>query len=415
MRVSTLSIGDELTHGSTLDRHAGWLAMRFDELGCSLVEHRTVGDDQASIVEALRALAGRSELVVATGGLGPTTDDLTREALAEALDEPLVIDEAALEQLTERYVRRGRELTESNRRQAQRPQGGRSLPNGNGTAPGIEARLGDCRVVLLPGPPHEMHPMFEAFVADTIARDTTREPTIAVHGYGLPESRAGELLDTLADRDAEPRVGIKVSWSVLSAHVRGTGVEPVASEIERRWHPYAYGRGEDTLESVVGGLLSERSATIATAESCTGGLIGGRITEVAGSSGWYDGGVVTYSNACKERLLGVPAPLIERCGAVSEEVAVVMAMEAARRFDASYALSTTGIAGPGGGTESKPVGTVWIGACDATGGQPKAWATRFEFPGDRVWVRDRTVKSALQILRLHLLNETAPLLWEHSA
>ena len=412
MRVTTLSIGDELTHGAILDRHGGWFAGRFDELGCDLVEHRTVGDDRALIASSLKALAATSDLLIATGGLGPTTDDLTREALADALGEPLVLDAEALAALEERSAARGRVLSDNNRRQAQRPEQARCLANANGTAPGLEARLGDCRIVILPGPPHEMQPMFEAVVASGIEPAADHEPTIDIHGYGLPESRAAELLGPLLDRDRKPLVGIKVSWSILTASVRGSGVEAVAEEIERLWHPLAYGRGESTLEGVVGGLLQQRGATIATAESCTGGLLGGRITEVPGSSDWYGGGVVTYSNACKHQLLGVPTELLERHGAVSEQVAVVMAMETARRFDADYALSTTGIAGPGGGSDRKPVGTVWIGGCDTTGELPHAWARRFVFPGDRTWVRDRTVKSALQMLRLRILGIDAPLLWE---
>ncbi|MDG2031770.1 MAG: CinA family nicotinamide mononucleotide deamidase-related protein [Phycisphaerales bacterium] len=412
MRVTTLSIGDELTHGAILDRHGGWFAGRFDALGCDLVEHRMVGDDRDLIAASIRELAASSDLLVVTGGLGPTADDLTREALADALGESLVLDPEALAALEDRFASRGRVLSESNRRQAHRPEHARSLPNANGTAPGLEARLGDSRIVVLPGPPHEMHPMFESVIASGIEPSADHEATIDINGYGLPESRAAERLGPLLERDRDPLVGIKVSWSILTASVRGTGVEAVARAIERHWHPLAYGRGATTLEEVVGGLLEQQGSTIATAESCTGGLLGGRITEVPGSSGWYGGGVVTYSNECKQQLLGVPAELLERHGAVSEQVAVVMAMEAARRFGADYALSTTGIAGPGGGGEHKPVGTVWIGGCDTTGDHPNAWARRFVFPGDRTWVRDRTVKSALQMLRLHILGFESPLLWE---
>ncbi|MCH2144728.1 MAG: CinA family nicotinamide mononucleotide deamidase-related protein [Phycisphaerales bacterium] len=415
MRVSTLSIGDELTTGATVDRHAAWLATRCAALGLRFEEHRTVDDDRHRITRALRELAARSDLLVATGGLGPTLDDVTREALADALGEELVIDEAALTRLEARYAARGRVPGERNRRQVLRPVGGRCLPNDNGTAPGLEAVLDDCRVVVLPGPPHEMHPMFETHVADTLDSKGDAEVPVTINAYGLAESSAGDLLGELAARDASPLVGIRVSWSILAATIRGSGIEPVARQVEERWRPFAYGRDEQTLQEVVGGMLGARGATIATAESCTGGLIGGRITEVAGSSGWYGGGVVTYSNECKERLLGVPSELLERRGAVSEEVAVVMAMEAARRFGADYALSTTGIAGPGGGSEEKPVGTVWIGVCDTTAGHPRAWARRFRFPGDRTWVRDRTVKSALQMLRLHMLDASVPLIWEETS
>jgi len=415
MRVTTLSIGDELIRGAILDRHAGWFADRFESLGCRLVEHRTVGDDRAGIARSFRELAAMSDLLVATGGLGPTTDDLTRDALAEALGDVLVTDDAAMKRLEANAAARGRNLTESNRRQALRPTRARCLSNSNGTAPGLEVELDGCRILVLPGPPHEMHPMFEANVVAGLDIDPGREEGITINAFGLPESRAGELLGPILDRDRDPLVGIKVSRSVLDASVRGRGVEPVAGEIERLWHPFAFGRGESTLQSVVGELLAARGMTVATAESCTGGLIGGRLTEVAGSSSWYLGGAVTYADEAKHRQLGVPMSLIESHGAVSEEVAVLMALECARRFGADCALSTTGIAGPGGGSEEKPVGTVWIGLCIANGQRPLAFAKRFVFPGDRDWVRDRTVKSALQMLRLRLLDEETGLLWEVDA
>ena len=303
-------------------------------------------------------------------------------------------------------------MSESNRRQAFRPASGTALANSNGTAPGIDARLGDARIVLLPGPPHEMQSMFKEWVEPTLEQVDITGHRALIKAYGLGESNACEKLGSITDRDALPQVGTRVSESILSAFVKGRGAPEVAREIERRWWPYAFGTGSDTLESVLGELLHARSGTLATAESCTGGLLGGRVTGVAGSSAWYRGGVVTYTNELKSELLGVPGALIERMGAVSEQVAVVMAMEAARRFGASFALSSTGIAGPGGGTEQKPVGTVWIGACDASGERPHAWAKCFHFPGERERVRDRTVKSALQMLRLHVLSEEAPLLWE---
>lgn len=411
MRVTTLSIGDELTHGAVEDRHAGWFAARLDALGSPVLEHRTVGDDPVRITRAIRELAAESDLLLATGGLGPTADDLTRDALAEALGEGLVTDQAALETLEARYAARGRTLSEGNRRQALRPESARCLENPEGTAPGLESTLEGCRIVVLPGPPHEMHPMFEREVGSRMSPPAGFEETIDIHAYGLAESRAAERLGSILDRDRTPLVGLKVSWSVLTASIRGAGSEAVAAEIEAAWSPWAWGRGETSLEGVVGGLLTERGATLATAESCTGGLIGGRATAVAGSSGWYVGGAVTYANEAKSRQLGVPTELIAAHGAVSEPVALVMALEAARRFEADYAVATTGIAGPGGGTEEKPVGTVWIGLCDTTGDQPMMTAHRFHFPGDRDWVRDRTVKSAFQLLRLRLLDVDAPLLW----
>lgn len=415
MRVATLSIGDELLNGWTLDRNGAWLASRCESRGAEVLTHRVVRDDRVVIAQAICELALGCDMLIATGGLGPTEDDQTREGLADALGDELVEDEQAHATLAAKLATRGRTVGTANRRQVRRPASACMIANPAGTAPAIDAQLGDCRVVCLPGPPHEMRAVFDAELAGSVGAGQREDASAIVEATGLSESRASELLGELGARDAAPIIGTTVSASVLRARIRGVGAAACADEVEKRWAPYAYARGHlecSSLAAWIVDALAERKTTIATAESCTGGLIGGALTDVPGSSAVYGGGVVTYSNALKTALLGVDSAVLERLGAVSEPVAVVMAMEAARRMGADYALSATGIAGPDGGTNEKPSGTVWIGLSDASGAMPQAFARCFHFPGTRTEVRRRTVLSALQLFRFHLIGVDARLLWE---
>ena len=410
MRVSSLAIGDELLDGRANDAHGHWLSERLLAQGCQHTEHLVLPDELPVIAEAVRRMADVSDMLIVTGGLGPTSDDLTREALADACRCELVEDAPARRILEERFASRGRTLGPGNLRQAQRPANGSCLPNHHGTAPGIKVDLENAVVLALPGPPHEMHSMFDQEVLPLL-EGVPRE-TCSVQSFGIAESDAADRLGSLADRDRVPVVCFKVSDSVVRADIHGPGATQVAEQVTEAWRPFAFGGLEQTLPSVVVSQLTERRATIATAESCTGGLIGAALTSVSGSSSCFVGGMLTYSNELKQSLLGVQSELIERSGAVSRDVALVMAMESARRLGTTFSLATTGIAGPGGGTAEKPVGTVWIGLCDTAGLQPLVIARQFRFPGNRDQVRDRTVKAALQILRLHLLGCEDRLLWE---
>ena len=410
MRVSSLAIGDELLDGRANDAHGHWLSERLISQGCLHAEHQVLPDDLSAIAAAIRRMAGSSDLLIVTGGLGPTSDDLTREALATACQCELIEDGPARRTLEERFASRGRSVGTGNLRQAQRPADGCCLSNHHGTAPGIKVELEGAVVLALPGPPHEMHSMFDQEVLPLL-QGVPRE-SCSVQSFGIAESDAADRLGSLADRDRVPVICFKVSDSVVRADVHGPGAKQVADQVTEAWRPFAFGGRNETLPSVVVAELIERRATIATAESCTGGLIGAALTSVSGSSSCFIGGMLTYSNELKQSLLGVPEKLIERSGAVSRDVALVMAMESARRMGATFSLATTGIAGPGGGTAEKPVGTVWIGLCNAGGPQPLVLARQFRFPGTRDQVRDRTVKAALQILRLHLLGCEDRLLWE---
>lgn len=414
MRVATLAIGDELLDGRAVDAHGSWLSNELDALGCDHLEHRVLPDDRDTIARAISEMSTGVDLLLCTGGLGPTPDDVSREGLAQAMGEELHEDVDAAKALCARFEASGRTPGPGNLRQALRPTSASLIDNPDGTAPGIDARVNDARIVLLPGPPHEMKAMFASMIAPSLAKEALIRGRATVQAYGLSESRAAELVGSLAERDRDPVVGFKVTDSIVQADLMGDGAARVAKEIEQAWQPYAFGGPDASLAGALGALLVERKATIVTAESCTGGLLGGALSSVPGSSSYFMGGVTTYSNECKTAMLGVPEGLLDDNGAVSEQAALIMALEAARRLGAKFALSTTGIAGPDGGTSEKPVGTVFIGLCDASGSHPIIFARCFRFPGDRDRVRDRTVKSALQMLRLHMLGEEAQLLWEHA-
>lgn len=421
-RAAVLAIGDELVLGAVSDRHARWLASRLVDMGATVVEHRTVGDDTAAIVSALRAFVACADVVLVTGGLGPTDDDLTREALSEVLGQPLVQDAEAAVALRQRYESRKVPMPSMNWKQATRPEGASCIANPHGTAPGLRADHAGTRVYAMPGPPREMHPMWDTVVGPEIralvdARGGVQVRTHAIHSCGLPESVAAERIRAWMVRGSNPVMGTTASGAVVSARIRAEGpdaqaaLDRAAAAVRTAWAPFAFGEGGTTLEAAVGAALQSQGARVAVAESCTGGLIGGALTSVAGSSAWFRGGIVAYENEVKVAALGVPAALIEREGAVSEHVARAMARGAAHRIDARWAVATTGVAGPGGGTEAKPVGTVWVAVHDRMTGAEDV--RQFRFTGDRAAVRERTVSLALQMLRLAIEGTPAPsLLWE---
>jgi nicotinamide-nucleotide amidase len=418
MKAAILSIGDELVLGQTQDTNARWLAQRLASVGVPCVQFRVVPDALDAQASALRELAGTADLVVVTGGLGPTDDDLTREALRMAMGDasPLVHDAEAAESLHRWFRDRGRVMPEINARQAQRPAGARCLANDFGTAPGLHATVGAARVFCLPGPPREMQPMFERFISPVLPR--LAMATGVVHAFGQGESFLAERLGERMRRDRNPLVGTTASGAVVSARVRGTGdaADPAAMEteladIERIWAPYAFGRGDVTLAGAVGHELRGRGLTLALAESCTGGLAGSMVTAEPGSSAWFRGGVMCYANEAKRDLCGVRQASLDAHGAVSETVAIELADGVRSRLAADWAASITGIAGPAGGSQSKPVGTVFIGVS----GPGFSRARRFHFPGERASIRDRAARGALALVRLAIRSPSdfaVPFIWE---
>ncbi|MFN0131809.1 MAG: CinA family nicotinamide mononucleotide deamidase-related protein [Phycisphaerales bacterium] len=428
-RAAILSIGDELTLGQTLDTNSRYLSQQLVDRGIIPACHLTIPDDRAAIVRALRDLAQSADLILITGGLGPTADDLTRHALADALGEPLVEDAESLDAIVRRYRAAGRDMPPINRVQALRPSSAQAIPNPHGTAPGLRAQLPAHEPALcashaheprrvdvfcLPGPPHEMKPMFESAVVPRLV-PVTIVRTRAVHTFGIGESDLAARLGDLMARDRHPTVGTTASRGVVSCRIRAERaactesaceseldreIEATAERVRALASPYVFGEGEETLPGAVVGLLRARGERLAVAESCTGGLLGEMLTRVPGSSAAFVGGWITYSNERKSADLGVPTGVLERVGAVSREVAEAMAAGARARAGVEHALAITGIAGPEGGSADKPVGTVWIArACEM-----EVETRRFVFTGmPREVVRELSAMSALGMLRLALV------------
>ncbi len=421
-RVAILSVGDELILGQIEDSNASFLARELQRIGCMPGERRTIADDRAALAQALRELVAGNDAVIITGGLGPTLDDITREALLDVIDcgKELQTDPAGVAHLHAWFHARGRTMAPSNLRQALRPPSARLLANPNGTAPGLIATFAACHIFCLPGPPSEMRPMFSASVAPVLFDAQSVVLTAALHTIGLGESALASQLDELMDRTRDVLVGTTASDGVVTIRVRATGtpdharaaLEDSIRTVRERVGDIVFGRDDETLASSVGSLMVSRSLTLATAESCTGGMIGALVTDVAGSSAWYRGGFIPYENARKEADLSVPAHTINTHGAVSHETAIELARGALTRTGADYALATTGIAGPSGGSAHKPVGTVFI-ALAMRGGD--VISRRFVFPGNRAAVRARAARMALACARVALLDDPSRvLLWSEA-
>ncbi len=420
MDAVIISIGTELTTGQNIDTNTAWLSAELTKRGATVVAHQTVGDDVGRIQAVIQQALDQAQLVILTGGLGPTPDDLTREALAQAIDQPLEECAEALAQIRSLFERWQRPMPESNRVQALIPRGCQEVPNERGTAPGIHCCREETHLFALPGVPAEMEAMFSSSVdpllGEALGDLGTREAQLRC--FGISEAKVGELLGDLMVRDRNPLVGITASAAVISVRVLGRGVDPTklerlvaadAGEIRRRLGRAVFGEGDTSLEEAVGGLLTARRLTIATAESCTGGLLAKRLTDVPGSSAYFLRGLVTYSNESKEQLLNVPRELIAEQGAVSEQVAKAMASGCRTSAGSDFALSVTGIAGPSGGSRptaggqpsAKPVGLVYFGMAYAGGVRAKR--VLFGEHLTRGEIRDRACKTALNLLRLDLL------------
>jgi len=413
MKAVILSIGSELTCGCSVDTNAAWLSRQLVRRGVDVRSHRTVPDAQDAIVEGIRSACQQAELVIMTGGLGPTPDDLTRQALAETMGVPLERSERHVEGIRAFFAQRGRPMPEANTIQACFPAGSEPIDNACGTAPGIRAACGSATVFALPGVPREMREMFaanvDAFLADRTGGAVLLDTTL--HCFGAGESDIAQRIAGLMARDRYPQVGTSAEQGIIRVRVYAGGasaeeaqrvLQETADEIRRRLGTLVYGCDEQTLPAVVGRLLATRRKTVATAESCTGGLVAKMLTDVAGSSAYFLQGVVTYANEAKTALLNVPGELIDAHGAVSAEVAEAMAAGCQRLSGSDIAVSLTGIAGPGGGTADKPVGLVYIGLADNT--HVEVTEHRFGAFSDRQAVRQRAALTALNLIRLHLLN-----------
>ena len=427
IKAFILSVGDELTLCQTVDTNSAWMSQQLATVGCPVDAHLTVADDQRAIEQAIEEAVGRCDFLLISGGIGPTEDDLTRQALAAVLGEPLETDESWLSQLRAFFAARGRPMPDLNKIQAMHPRGSRIIHNTNGTAAGIDATFqsGDlkdvCRIFVMPGVPKEMKAMFARDVLPHVAKAGGGACILSrtLHTYGLGESAIAEKLGELMRRNRNPSVGTTVSEGRVSLRVNASF--PSAAEARERLErtveacraalgPLVFGQDGQTLAEVVARALidSPSPVQVTTAESCTGGLLSKLLTDQPGSSKYFKRGWVTYSNEAKQDLLGVPADLLREHGAVSEPVALAMARGAARAAGADYALAVSGIAGPDGGTPAKPVGTVCIALAHPGGGGGGAAARTFNFPGDRDMIRERSAFMALALLRFQLLGVRPP-------
>jgi nicotinamide-nucleotide amidase len=411
MKCEIISVGSELTSGQNLDTNSQWLSQCLAEIGIPVGWHTTIADDLDANVDAFRIAAGRAEVVIITGGLGPTQDDLTRDALARAAGVELVFHEESYERIKGMFTSRGRTMPERNRVQATCPAGADVIPNDRGTAPGIWMRLGQAWVAAMPGVPSEMFAMYKTQVQPRLLTQGLGGGVLVqrkLNAFGAGESAVEQKLFDLTRRGHVPEVGITVSDATISLRILARAanlaeaqaqIAPVEQTIRERLGELIFGVEDEDLQDTVVRLLAEKRRSLAVAEGVTGGLIAAQLASVPGASAWFRGGVVAYDNRLKVELLAVPQQTLEENGAVSAAVAEAMAVGCRMRLRTDLAVSTVGVAGPGGASADKPVGLVHVGLA-WEGGSSSA---HFGWPGTRTEVQRRTVKMALNQVRLHLM------------
>ncbi|ACK41402.1 MULTISPECIES: competence/damage-inducible protein A [Dictyoglomus] len=410
MRCEILSVGTELLLGDILNTNAQYLSRRLADLGIPVYFHTTVGDNPERLKKALEIAFSRSDMVIATGGLGPTQDDLTKEISAEFFNKKLVLHEESLKRIKEFFERRGLNLTEGNIKQAYIIEGSRVIPNDWGTAPGIILEEGGKILILLPGPPKEMIPMFETYVVpylSTFSSGIIYSKVLRVCGIGesFMEEKVKDLIKsqtnpTIAPYAKEGEAILRITARAKSKEEAEKMIEGVVKEIRKRLGDYIYGEGETSLEEVVVNLLLEKGLTISVAESCTGGLISARLVNVPGVSKVFKGSIIAYDNEVKIKELNVPEEIFKEYGAVSSQCAMKMAEGIAKKMGTDVGLSATGIAGPEGGTLEKPIGLVYIGLYI----RGEMSYKELRLSGDRNRIRLYTTINGLDLLRRGLLN-----------
>ncbi|MBQ3105821.1 MAG: competence/damage-inducible protein A [Lachnospiraceae bacterium] len=411
MTVELIAVGTEILLGNIVNTNAAYLAEKCAGLGLSCYYQSVVGDNEERLCGIIETALKRSHVVILTGGLGPTKDDLTKECVAKVLGRALYEDSHSRERIASYFEKRGFVITENNWKQAQVPEGAIVIDNDNGTAPGLIVTEGDRHVLLLPGPPGEMKPMFEKHMAPYLNRlqpEIIHSITVKLCGMGesMVETEIGDLIEAQSNPTIAPyaktgEVHLRVTAKAVDEEAAMEMIRPVTEELYRRFGGYIYtSREEVTLEQAVVTLLEERNLTVAVAESCTGGMVAARLTKVPGVSRVFQRGFVTYSDDSKHQLLGVSGETLKRYGAVSRETAEEMARGAAAAAGAKVALSVTGIAGPEGGTSEKPVGLVYV-ACFVEGAVE---IREFHFKGNRDRIRESSVANALTMLRRCILD-----------
>ena len=414
-RVAILSTGDELTTGRTTDTNANFVADKLTAVGFDVIAILTVGDYPERLRWAWSQAMDVADFVISTGGLGPTADDLTTETVAGLLDKELFLDQDSADRIRGLFTSMGREMPENNLKQAQFPVDSTIISNRLGTAPGfrIQAENGGSprHLVVMPGVPREMKVMLEEEVLPWIQQQQQEKIVNQIRvfqTFGISESALDELVTgcvpeeegRLAFRAAFPQISLRLTVSGDDTQATTGKLDILSQQLRDRLGDYLYGEGDVTMESVTGDRLRDHGRTVAVAESCTGGLVGHRLSDVPGSSEYFRGGIVAYSNEVKHNQLEVPRELLESHGAVSEEVAQAMAQGARKNLHSDIGVATTGIAGPGGGTKEKPVGTVCVALADAD----RVFSRKYQLWGTRDWIKLLSSQIALDWIRRYLLD-----------
>lgn len=412
LSAEIIAIGSELLTPSKTDTNSLWLTEKLNDIGVAVRLKTVVGDDERRLEEVIRNAVSRSDIVITTGGLGPTEDDITRKTSAKALDRELVFKEELVNELRKKFRAFGKEMPERNIRQAFVIKGAKVLPNPHGTAVGMLTEIGAKFLVVLPGPPRELKPMFVDFILPRLTKIAgeffVRRKSLKVSGMG--ESLVDELIAPIYTKYENPQTTILFNKSEVEIQLTAQGktkkeadstISNLADQIVKKLGRAVFTANGETMEEVISKILLERNETLAIAESCTGGLISQRLTDVPGSSRYFVESAVTYANEAKINMLGVPEKLIEEFGAVSGEVAESMAKGVRKLAKTDYAASVTGIAGPGGGTDTKPVGTVFLGYADSK----ETCSKKIKLPGDRHLIRWRSSQAALDYLRRKVLDK----------
>ncbi len=407
MIAELVTTGSELLLGQIVNTNAAYLAQELNKIGVDVCFQTTVGDNRERMKEVLSHALTRADIVITSGGLGPTRGDITKEVSAEVMGRTMALNEKCAERLKKYFARVGREMTENNLRQAMIPEGAHVFVNHAGTAPGVALEEKGKLLVNLPGPPPEMKDMFRRSLAPYLAEKSGVRTIIlsrVLHTFGIGESMLETKLDDLILAQKNPTLAllvrptgviIRITAKAADEETARLLIEPAEKEIRARLGEFVYAIDDETMEEVVGRELKSRGLSVATAESCTGGLVASRLTDVAGSSEYVKGGVVSYTDEVKAEVLGVSRDLLAREGAVSGAVARAMAEGVRQKLGTDLGVSTTGLAGPGGGTEGTPVGTVFVAIAGSEGTQ----AEKYLFTGKRGQIKFRASQAALAMLR----------------
>ena len=404
-----ITLGEELLLGLTRNGHLTYIGDQLRQRGVTLHSNYTISDEGDDILDQFRFCWDRADIVITTGGLGPTVDDRTKEAVAEALGETLVFDKRVLETIEERFARLGKAMSANNRKQAFRPENAEVIPNDRGTAPGLWLNKGEKVLIMLPGPPNELEPMFENQVLpklEALKYIEDQENYLQLRTIGVGESKLETDFQPLFDNYENLQIAYCAHQGQVDFRISYPGTEnrmdqllEIAEICKKQLGNQFLCLGHHSVSEVISNMLKARGKTLALAESCTGGLISNTFTDISGSSEFFLGGVVSYSIDAKQDLLDVPEGMIQQYTEVSQEVAVAMASGAAEKFESDYALSITGYAGPSGGTAENPVGTVYIGLHSPR----DIWAKRFQWKASRASIKVRALNAALDLLRNELI------------